>query len=43
MDKKVTLKQIEKDIMQRDRQDKRAFSPLAVAKDAIIIDNTQKP
>jgi len=40
---KVTLKQIEKDIMQRDRQDKqRAFSPLAVAKDAIIIDNTQK-
>lgn len=40
---KVTLEQIEKDIMQRDRQDKkRAFSPLAVAKDAIIIDTTNK-
>lgn len=40
---KVTLEQIEKDIIQRDRQDKqRAFSPLAVAKDAVIIDTTEK-
>ncbi|HHV17656.1 MAG TPA: (d)CMP kinase [Thermoanaerobacterales bacterium] len=40
---KVTLEQIEKDIIQRDRQDKlRAFSPLAVAEDAAIIDTTEK-
>lgn len=41
--KKVTLEQIEKDIIQRDRQDKqRAFSPLAVAEGAAIIDTTDK-
>lgn len=40
---KVTLGQIEKDIIERDRQDEqRAFSPLSVAKDAIIIDTTNK-
>ncbi|MDD4569410.1 MAG: (d)CMP kinase [Tepidanaerobacteraceae bacterium] len=39
----VTLEQIKKDIIQRDRQDKqRAFSPLTVAEDAVIIDTTKK-
>jgi len=41
--RKVTLQQIEKDIIQRDYQDKhRDVSPLTVAKDAVVIDTTAK-
>lgn len=40
---KVTLNQVEKELIQRDFRDKqRTFSPLTIAKDAIIIDSTQK-
>ncbi|HHV83875.1 MAG TPA: (d)CMP kinase [Tepidanaerobacter syntrophicus] len=40
---KVTFKQVEKDIIDRDYQDKkRDFSPMAIADDAIIIDTTGK-
>ncbi|HHX24045.1 MAG TPA: (d)CMP kinase [Thermoanaerobacterales bacterium] len=39
----VSLEQIEMEIAQRDRQDEeRAFSPLKIAKDAVIIDTTNK-
>ena len=40
---KVTLEQVEKDIMNRDLQDeKRDVSPLKAAEDAVIIDTTNK-
>ena len=42
MNKKITLKQVEKALIQRDKEDtKRKISPLIMAKNAVLVDTTK--
>ena len=42
MDKKITLKQVEKALFKRDKEDtKRKISPLIMAKNAVLVDTTK--
>ena len=42
LDKKVTLKQVEKALIQRDKEDtKRKISPLIMAKNSVLVDTTK--
>ena len=42
LDKKITLKQVEKALIQRDNEDtKRKISPLIMTKNAVLVDTTK--